>query len=168
LKAGAFDVVYSSGVLHHTPDPRAAFAEVARLARPGGIVIVGVYNAIARVPLRVRRTIARATRFRVVPFDSVLRERRQESARRAAWLRDQYQHPEEHSHTIAEIKRWFSGNDVRYLRSFPSTVMDDESDDLFGSAVDDWSIESWIAQLGWMWTLGAEGGLFFTIGTRQR
>src|SRR5216117_1937276 len=44
LKQDAFDVVYSSGVLHHTPNPRAAFAEVARLARRGGIVIVGVYN----------------------------------------------------------------------------------------------------------------------------
>src|SRR5713101_2655040 len=34
LRAGAFDVVYSSGVLHHTPDPRASFAAVARLLRP--------------------------------------------------------------------------------------------------------------------------------------
>src|SRR5262249_39110543 len=36
LRAASFDVVYSSGVLHHTPNPRAAFAEVAKLARPGG------------------------------------------------------------------------------------------------------------------------------------
>src|SRR6185436_9288388 len=26
LRAGSFDVVYSSGVLHHTPNPRASFA----------------------------------------------------------------------------------------------------------------------------------------------
>src|SRR5262249_48871882 len=37
LRASAFDVVYSSGVLHHTPDPRAAFGEVAKLVRPGGM-----------------------------------------------------------------------------------------------------------------------------------
>jgi len=36
LREGAFDVVYSSGVLHHTPDPRASFAALARLAKPGG------------------------------------------------------------------------------------------------------------------------------------
>ena len=36
LRPGAFDVVYSSGVLHHTADPRRAFAMVAQLARPGG------------------------------------------------------------------------------------------------------------------------------------
>lgn len=36
LRSGSFDVVYSSGVLHHTPDPRAAFVRIAHLARPGG------------------------------------------------------------------------------------------------------------------------------------
>jgi SAM-dependent methyltransferase len=167
LKAGAFDVVYSSGVLHHTPNPRAAFAEVVRLARPGGIVIVGVYNAVARVPLRLRRNVARATRFRIVPFDPVLRERRHEPGRREAWLRDQYRHPEEHSHTIGEIEQWFTENDVDYLRTFPSTVLDDQSEDLFARAADDWQIERLIAQVGWMWTLGGEGGLFFSIGLRR-
>jgi len=166
LRPGAFDVVYTSGVLHHTPDPRAAFAAVTRLARPGGIVIAGVYNAIARVPVRLRRAVARAAGFRVVPFDPVLRERRDEPARRAAWLRDQYQHPEEHSHTVAEVRRWFADNGVEYLRSFPSTMLDDEPADLFAPADDDWRLESWIVQLGWMWTLSREGGLFVTIGRR--
>ena len=167
LKSGAFDVVYSSGVLHHTSNPRAAFAQVARLGRPVGIVIIGVYKAISRIPLRLSRNVARATHFRIVPFDPVLRERRHEPARRAAWLRDQYQHPEEHSHTVAEIQQWFAENDVDYLRSFPSTVLGDDPEDLFVRAIDDWTIERWIAQLGWMRTLGGEGGLFFAIGARR-
>ena len=166
LKPASFDVVYSAGVLHHTADPAAAFACVARLARPGGIIIVGVYNAFARLPLRLRRGIARLTAFRVVPFDPILRERRDEPARRAAWLRDQYQHPEEHRHTVADMQRWFADNDVEYLRAFPSTVFDDDSRELFTPAIDDWTVENWIAQIGWMWTLGREGGLFFAIGRR--
>ena len=168
LRPESFDIVYSAGVLHHTADPAAAFATVARLARPGGIVIVGLYNAFARLPLRFRRVIARLTGFRIVPFDPILRERRAEPARRAAWLRDQYQHPEEHRHTVAEVKRWFAGNGIDYLRSFPSTVFDDDGRDLFAPALDDWSFENWIAQLGWMWTLGREGGLFFAIGRRSQ
>lgn len=32
----SFDLVYSWGVLHHTPDTRAAFAETFRVLRPGG------------------------------------------------------------------------------------------------------------------------------------
>ena len=164
LLAESFDVVYSSGVVHHTADPRAAFANLVRLVRPGGIVIVGVYNAIARVPTHLRRFIGRLTGFRIIPFDPVLRERDAEPERRAAWLRDQYQHPEEHCHSIAEVQRWFAENKVEYLRTYPSAVFDDEPDDLFTPAPDDWWLERGLAQLVWMSSLGREGGLFFTIG----
>jgi len=166
VRAGAFDVVYSSGVLHHTPDPRASFARLVRLVRPGGAIVLGLYNAFARVPTRLRRAAARLTAFRLVPFDPVLRERAADPARREAWLRDQYQHPEEHVHTLAEVQAWFAENGVEYLRTYPSAVLDDRPDRLFTPAPDNWRVEGWLAQLGWMRTLGREGGLFFTIGRR--
>jgi 2-polyprenyl-3-methyl-5-hydroxy-6-metoxy-1,4-benzoquinol methylase len=167
LRPGVFDVVYCSGVLHHTPDSRHAFGLVADLVRPDGILIVGVYNRIARVPLRIRRAIARLTRFRWVPFDPVLRSRRSEPERYSAWLRDQYHHPEERSHSIGEVVSWFEQNDLDCLRCFPSTVLDDDSEELFAPAADDWTVERWIAQLAWTATLGREGGLFYTIGRRR-
>ena len=166
LKARSFDVVFSSGVLHHTPDPRASFARLARLARPGGTIVLGVYNAFARLPSRLRRVAARWSGFRLIPFDPVLRDRRDEPERRDAWLRDQYQHPEEHCHTLAEVQDWFAANQIEYLRTYPSAVLSEESDDLFARASDNWRPEGWLAQLGWMRTLGREGGLFFTIGRR--
>jgi hypothetical protein len=145
-----------------------SFTRLARLARPGGTIVVGLYNKFARIPLRLRRAVARVTGFRVIPFDPVLRDRRNEPARRDAWLHDQYQHPEEHRHTIAEVQNWFAENDVEYLRTFPSAVLGDEPDaeTLFQGAADNWRVESLLAQLGWMHTLGHEGGLFFTIGRR--
>jgi SAM-dependent methyltransferase len=181
LRAGAFDVVFSSGVLHHTPDPRASFAHLVQLARPdGGIIIVGLYNAIARIPLRLRRMVARLSGYRFIPFDPVLRDRGHEPARREAWLRDQYQHPEEHRHTLAEVQGWFAQHDVEYLRAYPSAMLaddDEEEDDdddeavktpsLFNQATDNWRFEGWLAQLGWIRTLGREGGLFFTVGRRR-
>jgi SAM-dependent methyltransferase len=166
LKAGAFDVVYSSGVLHHTSNPRSSFARLAQLARPGGTIVVGVYNTFARVPQRLRRLVARWSGFRVIPFDPVLRDRRAEPARRQAWIRDQYQHPEEHCHTLAEVQGWFAENRVEYLRSYPSAVLGDEPGELFAPAADNWRPEGWLAQLGWMRALGHEGGLFFTVGRR--
>src|SRR6185436_1100387 len=167
LKAGSFDVVYSSGVVHHTPDPRASFASVVQLARPGGVIVLGVYNAFARIPLRMRRLVARLSGFRVIPFDPVLRDRRNQPARREAWLRDQYQHPEEHRHTLAEVQRWFEENDAEYLRTYPTAVLGDEPRELFAPAADNWRPEGWLAQLGWMHLLGHEGGLFFTVGRRR-
>lgn len=40
----SFDFVYSIGVLHHTPDTRAAFLQLARLVKPGGRISIWVYS----------------------------------------------------------------------------------------------------------------------------
>jgi 2-polyprenyl-3-methyl-5-hydroxy-6-metoxy-1,4-benzoquinol methylase len=166
LREGAFDVVYSSGVLHHTPDPSAAFVRIVRLARPGGMIVLGVYNAFARIPLRARRMVARLSGYRFIPCDPVLRDRESEPARREAWVRDQYQHPEEHRHTLAEVQGWFVENGVEYLRAYPSAMLCEESGELFASASDNWRFEGLLAQLGWIGALGHEGGLFITVGRR--
>lgn len=42
--AASFDHIYSIGVLDHTPDPRAAFLELARLLKPGGRIAVWIYR----------------------------------------------------------------------------------------------------------------------------
>lgn len=39
-----FDFAYSIGVMHHTPNPRRAFAEVAARVRPGGRLAVWLYR----------------------------------------------------------------------------------------------------------------------------
>jgi SAM-dependent methyltransferase len=40
----SFDLVYSHGVLHHTPDTAKAIREIHRLLRPGGRAIVMLYH----------------------------------------------------------------------------------------------------------------------------
>ncbi|HSY05806.1 MAG TPA: class I SAM-dependent methyltransferase [Steroidobacteraceae bacterium] len=44
LPSDAFDLVYSWGVLHHSPDPAAAIAEVHRVLRPGGVAKIMIYH----------------------------------------------------------------------------------------------------------------------------
>jgi SAM-dependent methyltransferase len=44
IAEGVFDLVYSIGVLHHTPDPRRAFAQIARRVKPGGRLAVWLYR----------------------------------------------------------------------------------------------------------------------------
>jgi SAM-dependent methyltransferase len=167
LRDRAFDVVYASGVLHHTPDPRLSFARIVQLARPGGMIVIGLYNAFARIPLRLRRLVARLSGYAWIPFDPVLHDRKNELARREAWLRDQYMHPEEHRHTIGEVQNWFKDNGVEYIRTYPSALIGDSPEDLFAVEDDNWRFEAWLAQVGWIRTLGQEGGLFVTIGRRK-
>jgi SAM-dependent methyltransferase len=53
-----FDVVYSHGVLHHTPDIDAAVREVHRVLKPGGRAIVMLYHRSSynyRVGIRILR-----------------------------------------------------------------------------------------------------------------
>jgi uncharacterized protein YbaR (Trm112 family)/SAM-dependent methyltransferase len=45
LRCGRFDVVWSFGVLHHMPDPRAGFEAIVPFASPdGGLVVIWVYG----------------------------------------------------------------------------------------------------------------------------
>lgn len=46
-----FDVVYSWGVLHHTPDPAGALAEAERVLAPGGRLKIMVYHRRSWVAL---------------------------------------------------------------------------------------------------------------------
>jgi 2-polyprenyl-3-methyl-5-hydroxy-6-metoxy-1,4-benzoquinol methylase len=41
---GAFDVVYSWGVIHHSPDTEQALREIVRVTRPGGTIKLMVYH----------------------------------------------------------------------------------------------------------------------------
>jgi SAM-dependent methyltransferase len=43
FRDATFDLAYSIGVLHHTPDVQAAFARVAAAVKPGGALAVYVY-----------------------------------------------------------------------------------------------------------------------------
>lgn len=44
LRAGRFDVIHTSGVLHHTPSTERAFASFLTAGRPGGRVYVQLYR----------------------------------------------------------------------------------------------------------------------------
>ena len=72
FRGGAFDLAYSIGVLHHTPDPRGAFGHVAAAVKQGGGFAVYLYAAYGpshscsdlirkittRLPLRMMLAIA--------------------------------------------------------------------------------------------------------------
>lgn len=44
LESNSFDLVISSGVIHHTPDLHKAFEECVRILKPGGRLYLRTYN----------------------------------------------------------------------------------------------------------------------------
>lgn len=59
LAQASFDIVYSIGVLHHTPDTHAAFSAIAKLVKPGGHLAVWLYRRNT-VPQEIINTAGRA------------------------------------------------------------------------------------------------------------
>jgi hypothetical protein len=52
------------------------------------------------------------------------------------------------------------------VRTYPSALIGEDPEELFAAA-DNWRLEAWLAQLGWIRALGHEGGLFVTVGRRR-
>ena len=63
------------------------------------------------------------------------------------------------------MRSWFRASGFIYLRTFPSTLLGGAANELFAQE-DDWAVERAVAQLAWMRSLGAEGGLFVAVGAK--
>jgi ubiquinone/menaquinone biosynthesis C-methylase UbiE len=58
----SFDLIYSIGVLHHTPDCKRAFQSLVRFLKPGGTIVIWVYDAHVWSPGSLKETINSAWR----------------------------------------------------------------------------------------------------------
>lgn len=76
FRDGVFDLAYSVGVLHHTPDAAGAFRSVAKTVRPGGSFSIFVHargnSVLYRSNLFLRRFTARASYKTTWRFSRVL------------------------------------------------------------------------------------------------
>lgn len=147
---GRADLVICSGVLHHTPDPEGGFRAAVSLARPGGFVLVGLYNRYGRalLPLLRRRHRAQST-----------------DRRGLAWYADQHEHPHESRHTVGEVLGWFERAGLQYCAARPGVCPGVPPDPLFGPGDPGSAAGRLLSQLSWMGR-AADGGLFVLVGRR--
>jgi SAM-dependent methyltransferase len=127
--SGRFSVIECCGVLHHTADPFAAWRDLLDCLAPGGIMLVGLYSAIARRELEILR------REPIYPGagcdDDALRRYRQALLARgsdapgASYLRsrdifttsgfrDFFLHVSEKPTTLADIQRFLDANGLAF------------------------------------------------------
>jgi 2-polyprenyl-3-methyl-5-hydroxy-6-metoxy-1,4-benzoquinol methylase len=163
IKDESFDVVISSGVLHHTKDARRAFASIVKKAKPGGIVVVGLYNWFARVPTWVRSKLVGVVGNRV---DYVVRNRIRDPRKAEIWIKDQYYNPHETWHSIDEVMDWFRENNIEYLNCYPPILGNDVAG-MFDASDPGSKIARVLTQLSWLTTIAVEGALFELIGRKR-
>ncbi len=164
----SMDVVISNGVLHHTYDTKKAFVSVSRLVKPGGHIIVGLYNHIGRLRTDVRRVLVRCFGERVLFLDPHLRKDLSPEKRRA-WIRDQYYHPQERKHSMSEVVNWFGETGFRFISSIPKISGEfDRDEKLFEPQNPGTHVERIMAEVGMLFSqYGGEGGLFICIGKKM-
>lgn len=166
VKDDAFDVVIAHGVLHHTFDAKRAFAAVVRKLKPGGVVMVGLYNRYARIPTWLRSKIIGLTGGKI---DYVVRRRIRDPRKAEIWIKDQYYNPHETWHSIGEVLRWFEESGVHYLNCSPPILGTDGEDavSLFQPTDRGDSYRRAVTQLSWIATIAREGALFDMIGRKR-
>ena len=133
----SFDFVYCTGVLHHTPDPIAGFKELCRVLRPGGKVLISLYNVLGFMPREVRRRVARLLGgddlgkritwgSRLFPFTARrLRRGKENTDDPESALYDYFAIPHETLHSIGEVLSWFDRCGIDYLGTFPPAKLGD-------------------------------------------
>lgn len=126
-----FDVVYSSGVLHHTSNTETAFNVVSSLVKPGGVycvwlykrgskrahrLIIGLRQITKRMPLKLQFWLYLIVFVPVHKLISLSRHRKS-----APWreimieLLDTFSPQYRFEHEPDEVKQWFSKNGFKNI-----------------------------------------------------
>jgi SAM-dependent methyltransferase len=120
----SFDVIEVVGVLHHLSDPAAGWRALLSLLRPNGLMLVGLYSALARRFVSAARTFIAERGYRATTND--IRTCRQDLIRRAqvppagdffttSGCRDLLFNVMEHQFTIPQIKMFLDTNHLTFL-----------------------------------------------------
>jgi tetratricopeptide (TPR) repeat protein/2-polyprenyl-3-methyl-5-hydroxy-6-metoxy-1,4-benzoquinol methylase len=137
-----FDFIDSSGVLHHTADPWAAWRVLLSLLRPDSTMQIGLYSKLGRRNVVAARALIAERGYRPVPED--IRRIREvvASAEDGSLLksisqwsdyftisecRDLLFHPQEHRTSLPEIKSFLAANGLQ----FAGFILDALTSDLF-------------------------------------
>ena len=168
LKEEVFDFIWCNGVLHHTKNPYLAFEILIKSLKKNGYVLIGLYNKIGRI-----RTIFRKYLYKIFGkiilnlLDPTLRNLKENSDEKRAWIRDQYMHPIESLHSLDEVLKWFDKNNIQFISSIPSCNLD-QDDDLFTKKSRGNFFSRIISQITMIFnSLGSDGGLFIIIGKKN-
>ena len=169
FRDASFDVVISNGVLHHTGDCEGAFRSILAKLKPGGLILIGLYNYYARLPTLWKAWAFRTLGPKLYFLDPRLRDWSREPARIKAWFRDQYQHPHETRHSMDEVLAWFGKYGVDFVNAIPHVDGSafDANERLFERHSEGSSANRVATQFAMLLSGGTDGGLFIMIGRKR-
>ena len=106
----------------------------------------------------------------LIKFDPVLRNIPKDNEDKInAWIKDQYMHPVESTHTFDEVLNWFDSNNIEFINSIPQcSLLDIEDKKIFQNKSRATFIERILTQITMIFgKFGSEGGVFMLIGKKK-
>ncbi|MFY4858279.1 class I SAM-dependent methyltransferase [Aliarcobacter butzleri] len=126
----SFDLVFSAGVIHHTPDPYRGFQELCRVLKPGCPLMLFVYNDYGHFFNNIEKGLVEilggedihkrivwAKRLYPWRMKRLYNENVHKDIDMEALIYDQYAVPQKSDHSIKEVLKWFRDNDIEYVSS---------------------------------------------------
>ncbi len=125
-----FDVIESTGVLHHLADPMAGWRILLSLLKPGGVMSIGLYSKLARADINAARAFISEHGYGSTPEE--IRRCRQDilllpdgapgqtvirsgDFYSMSECRDLLFHVQEHQHTLPEIAGFLAEQNLQFL-----------------------------------------------------
>ena len=170
FKENSFDYIWCNGVLHHTKDPYGAFKISIKYLKKNGYILIGLYNKVGRIRTHIRKYIYRLFGKKIIlKIDPILRKKKLKSDDQIdAWIRDQYIHPVESTHSYDEVLKWFKDNNIDFINSIPKVNYDELNKDLFKKTKKGNIFTRLLSQISMIFnSYGDDGGLFIFIGKKN-
>jgi len=114
-----FDVVIALGSLHHTIDAKKGFENGIKCIKKNGIIIVGLYNKYSRFRQRIRRAILWILCGKDIEKRIDIGKKLFGSMESREQEADKYGQVWESYHSVKEVLRWFSENNIEFISSKP-------------------------------------------------
>ena len=168
-----FDIILCSGVLHHTKDMPKALKIISQLLKPNGILILGLYNKYGRLKTKLIQIIIKIFNYKydnqiINIFDNYVKKNISKR-KKNSWIKDQYYHPYETTHTFDEILELYRLNNIEPLSSIPSFDLKSlDYSDIFRQQPRGNFFTRLFAQISMIFTKhGNNGGLFIVLGKKN-
>ena len=151
-----FDIIESSGVLHHLDDPMAGWRALTDCLKPGGLMRIGLYSELARQHIvKIREEIKqsevrsnelemRSFRFKLINSDKEHHKAILSSSDfySLSTLRDLLFHVQEHRFTIAQIQDCLNGLGLKFCGFEAETAFQNFNRTNMGKD-DLWDLDKW-------------------------